>query len=201
MIKVEIKVNQDDIDKIKKSMKKRAESVRKTVRRELPTYLSEIQKTARNIIKSEAFLTGKLYNSITVYWNDSTLSGNVGSDGRIAKNSSGQGYGEFVEFGHFVYPYGNKKIQPKWIPGVYFMTRALAHNKKYRSTIIAKVKDSFAHYDTGGEWFKTETSALVGISSGAALQRAFSPRSQAGRAMAKIRKRTTRAKRSRRVRR
>lgn len=193
MIKVEIRVDKKDLEQLKSRMRKRVTSVKKTLKRELPTYLAKIQKDARDIIAKEAFETGRLYSSILVYWNEKTMVGSVTSDQRIAKNAKGQGYSEFVEFGHFVFPYGNIKAKPKWIPGVYYMTRALLKNKPYRNTIIAKLKDSFKHYDTGGEWANYNAKNSAGLP-GARLQQLFTPRSIAGKALSRMRRYSTRTR-------
>ena len=146
MLKIQVELSKTDIKRIKEDINRRSVNVRNVLKREIPTYLRKVQTMARNIIvrSAGADRTGRLESSITVDLDKNKIGGSVYADMRVAP------YAEWVEFGHFILPYGNRKAAVQWIPGMYYMTKALKANKYYRGVVIAELRNAFKYYKAGG---------------------------------------------------
>lgn len=140
MIKITAKFPK--FEELKARTEKRWTSVKKEMQQAIPAYLETIQAEAQKIVAREAYDTGALLNSINVRMGSNNLSGSVGTNIY---------YAEFVEFGHFMFPWGNKKAKMRWIPGVYYMTRAMARAKSKRQEMTEVLISAFEYYGEGGK--------------------------------------------------
>jgi len=142
MLKVNIKV--DKLAEIRARTERRWTATKKRLQNEVPNYLYSVQESAQDIVLREAFDTGDLYRSIRTWIAKDRMSGRVCPDRRIAP------YAEWVEFGHFLQPYGNPNAPKQWIAPVYYMARAMAQNRPKGKSVIVGLKQAFTYYDEGG---------------------------------------------------
>lgn len=180
-MKVEIKMS--NASEIELRMQKRLTEVKKTLPRVMHEYLQSVQKTAKNIIKREAYDTGRLHESITIYPKTpsklrSTFVGNVRPDMRTAP------YAEFVHQGHMT-------VRGKYIPGVYYLLRAINYHKKdFPQYCKDAIITSFMYYGKGGANLKhPRIDSGFFDNNGKLITKRVVPRSQSGTKLA--RKRTS----------
>ena len=149
MLKISVSIPK--FDEVLARTNKRWTAVKKRVQSEIPNYLYSVQQTAQTIIRNEAYETGALHNSIRVNVAGDRMSGNVIADMRTAP------YAEWVEFGHFAWG-------KAWIPGVYYMTRAMAYNRPKIKEATAGFIEAFRYYDEGGG-HRTDAGSAMQVSS------------------------------------